>query len=110
MKRVYLILAIVGALLPYIFFTQHFVQSGVSLPGFIAAATANPAASGFTADLLVSSLVFWLMMAAERRRSPDAPNPAWFVALNLLIGLSCALPAWLYARQAGDSHPLNRKG
>ncbi|MBI3159800.1 MAG: DUF2834 domain-containing protein [Chloroflexi bacterium] len=102
MKRLYLILAVIGAILPYFYFAQFFASDGVNLPAFLAAAVANPVASGFTADLLVSSPVFWILMAAEKRRNPGAPGPALFVALNLLVGLSCALPAWLYAREAGD--------
>ena len=98
MKRVYLILAIVGAVVPYIFFVLHFANEGLSLPGFIAAIFANPAASGFTADLLITSFVFWIMMFYEQRKS-NGPSPFIFIILNLLIGLSCALPAYLYARE-----------
>ncbi len=52
MKTLYLVLAIVGAVLPYAFFIQHFSSEGFSLPGFVAALFANPAAGGFSADLL----------------------------------------------------------
>jgi uncharacterized membrane protein YccC len=96
MKRVYLILAIVGAAVPYYFFLQHFGNDGLALPAFTAAVFANPAASGFTSDLLLSSVVFWIFMfqAGEKR-----PKPWLFIAINLLIGLSCALPAYLYWRE-----------
>ncbi len=50
MKTLYLVLAVVGAAVPYVFFIQHFSSEGVSLPGFVAALFANPAASGFTSD------------------------------------------------------------
>ena len=98
MKTAYLVLAIVGALIPYGFFVQHFASEGVSLPGFVSALFANPAAGGFTADLLISSLVFWIAMFQQRSRA-DGPGPWLFVALNLTIGLSCSLPAYLYARE-----------
>jgi hypothetical protein len=99
MKRTYLMLAIVGAGLPYLFFGQHFLSEGLGLSDFISAIIAPPAAAGFTADLLVSSVVFWLAMFVERRRN-GGPNPALYIALNMLIGLSCALPAYLYARES----------
>lgn len=95
MKTVYLIAAIVGAIVPYIFFLQHFAAEGIMLGPFLSATFANPAASGVFADLIVSSLVFWIYMFT---RGPDAPKPWVFVVLNLLIGLSCALPAYLYWR------------
>ena len=68
MKALYLVLAIVGAVLPYAFFIQHFSSEGLGLPGFVAALFANPAAGGFTADLLITSVVFWTFMFHQRTR------------------------------------------
>ena len=97
MKRLYLILAILGAVLPYIFFGLYIYDNGLNLPGFVSSLFANPPATGFTVDLLFTSIVFWIMMFYERRKS-NGPNPLLFIILNLLIGLSCAFPAYLYAR------------
>ncbi len=101
-KTVYLILAIVGAMVPYVFFIQHFGAAGFGIMDFISALFVNSAASGFTSDLLITSLVFWIAMY-ERRRNGKGPNPAFFVLLNLTIGLSCALPAYLYVTANGNS-------
>lgn len=98
MKTPYLILAIIGAILPYAFFIQHFSSEGISLSGFVSALFASPAAGGFTADLLFTSIVFWIFMIQQRSRD-KGPNPILFILLNLLIGLSCAFPAYLYARE-----------
>lgn len=92
MKNVYLIIAIVGAVLPYIFFVEFFGSAGLGLGSFIGALFVNGAAGGFAADLLVSSAVFWIYMFSRQ----NGPSPWPFVGLNLLIGLSCALPAYLY--------------
>lgn len=94
MKRVYLVLAIVGAILPYVFFIQFMNAGDATLTSFIAALFRNGASAGFTMDLLITSLVFWLWMVGRRTRG--GPNPLPFVALNLAIGVSCALPAYLY--------------
>ncbi len=94
-KMVYLMLAIVGAIVPYVFFIQHFGAAGFGPMDFVSAVFVNSAASGFTADLLITSLVFWIAML-QRRSSGKGPNPAFFILLNLAIGLSCALPAYLY--------------
>ena len=92
MKNLYLILAIAGAVVPYLFFFQFFGEMGVDLPTFIGALFANGAAGGFTADLLITSLVFWIYIFTRK----EGPTAWPFVILNLTIGLSCALPAYLY--------------
>ena len=93
MKNVYLILAIIGAVVPYLFFIQFFAVAGIDLPLFVGALFANGAAGGFTADLLITSLVFWIYMFSRK----EGPTPWLFIVLNLTIGLSCALPAYIYA-------------
>lgn len=98
MKRVYLILAVLGAVAPYLFFFQFFSLEGVKLGAFVGALFANGAAGGFTADLLITSVVFWLFMFQQQQKA-KGPSPWLFIVLNLLIGLSCALPAYLYARE-----------
>ena len=103
MKRIYLTLAVLGAVVPYAFFLPYFQANGLDLSGFVGALFANGPAGGFTADLLIASFVFWLYMARERQagRGPGLPL---FIVLNLTIGLSCALPAYLYARESQGNH------
>ena len=101
MKGLYLILAIVGAAVPSVFFIRHFSSEGLGLSNFVTALFANPAAGGFTADLLLTSVVFWMFMIHQRTRG-KGPQPILFIVLNLLIGVSCALPAYLYARERKD--------
>lgn len=98
MKKLYLSLAIIGAIVPYIFFIQFIQLEGINIPLFISSLFVNGAASGFSADLLVSSFIFWLFMFQQLRK-PNNPKPYLFIFLNLTIGLSCALPAYLYARE-----------
>ena len=97
MKAFYLVLAIVGAIVPLVFFAQFFsAGQGPGQVDFISALFVNGAAGGFSADLFISSFVFWAYMWNKRA---NGPNMWTFVALNLLIGLSCALPAYLYAQE-----------
>ncbi len=97
MKKLYLVLAILGAVVPYLFFFQFIQLEGLNVPLFIKSLFVNGAAGGFSADLLFTSFVFWLYMFDEQKK-PNKPSPYFFIALNLIIGLSCALPAYLYAR------------
>lgn len=99
MKRTYLLLAVAGAILPYIFFFRFFQIEGFSVLAFTRALFVNGAAGGFAADLLFTSFVFWMFMFEQRARS-NGPKPYLFIILNLTIGLSCALPAYLYVRES----------
>ncbi len=98
MKKIYLTLAIVGAVIPYVFFFQFIKVEGLNIPLFINSLFVNGAAGGFSADLLLSSFIFWLFMFQQLRKDNN-PKPYLFIVLNLTIGLSCALPAYLYARE-----------
>jgi len=95
LKTSYLIFAILGAVIPMAFFAEFATDQGIDLIAFVAALFVNGAAGGFTADLLISSFVFWIYMFSNQE---DGPKPWVFVALNLTIGLSCALPAYLWAK------------
>lgn len=101
-KKLYLLLAVGGAIVPYIFFIQYFADAGFALPDFLAALFVNGAAGGFTADLVITSVVFWIFMF-HRAGTGAAPKPLWFIVINLTIGLSCALPAYLYASEGGET-------
>ncbi len=94
LKNVYLLLTIVGALIPYVFFVQFFAAEGSSLGTFIPALFANGAAGGFSADLLITSITFWIFLFAQR-----TPRIWAYIAVNLVIGLSCAVPAYLYVQE-----------
>ena len=100
MRTVYLALAILGTVVPYGFFITHFQTDGLGLGTFVQALFVNGAAGGFTSDILISSAVFWIWVFRSKARRP------WlYVVLNLAIGLSCAFPAFLYARERDEDAP-----
>jgi len=57
MKGIYLLMAIIGSIVPYYFFFQFFGTEGLNLPLFVKALFPNGAAGGFSADLLITSVV-----------------------------------------------------
>lgn len=93
LKTTYLLFAILGAVIPIAFFASFGADQGVDLIAFVEALFVNGAAGGFTADLLISSFVFWIYMFSNQAAGP---KPWPFIAINLCIGLSCALPAYLW--------------
>jgi len=98
MKKLYLLLAVIGAIVPYFFFFQFFQADGINISAFVSALFVNGAAGGFTTDVLLSSFIFWLFMFKQVKES-NGPKPYLFIFLNLAIGLSCALPAYLYVKE-----------
>jgi len=96
-STMFLELAILGAVAPYIFFFQFFGSEGLA-GNFLGALYANGAAGGIATDLFISSLVFWLFLFPEARRV-GVKRPWVYVVVNLLIGLSCAVPLFLWARE-----------
>ena len=94
MKHFYLAAAILGAVVPYVFFLGFFAEHGVVLPEFVAGVFANGAAGGFAADLLITSFVFWVYMFSQK-----TPMVWVYILVNLGVGLSCAVPLYLW-RQA----------
>lgn len=76
MRRVYLALSILGAVVPYIFFIGHFRAQGLGLGAFISALFANGAAGGFTSDILISSLVFWIWLVRSEAKTRQSRVPS----------------------------------
>ncbi|HEY5646635.1 MAG TPA: DUF2834 domain-containing protein [Pseudomonadales bacterium] len=74
MKNLYLIMAIAGAVVPYLFFFDFFAEAGIDLGAFAGALFVNGAAGGFAADVLISSAVFWIYLYAVTGR--DGAQPA----------------------------------
>ncbi|MBL6691012.1 MAG: DUF2834 domain-containing protein [Pseudomonadales bacterium] len=95
MKMFFLACTILGTVIPYAFFLDYFADEGIVITSFVGALFANGAAGGFTADLLVSSFVFWGYLFWRQA------DRIWlFILLNLTIGLSCALPLYFYFQAA----------
>ncbi len=98
MKRIYLFLAIIGAITPYIFYFQFIQVEGLNFSLFITELFDSKASSGFTADVLLATVAFWLFIF-QRAKNTTAPKPLIFFILSCTVGLSCALPAYLYANE-----------
>ena len=96
-KTLYLILALIGATIPYVFFIGFIQENGLDMMAFLEAAFANGAAGGLTSDLLISSLAFWAVLI-KLWRNDKGPAPWIFIIVNLIVGLSFALPLYLFVR------------
>lgn len=97
-KQLFLLGALVGTVLPYYYFVQFLLAHGLDIPLFVAQLFASPVSAFFVMDVLVSSLVLWLFVFAEGRRL--GMRHLWvYVVANLMVGVSLALPLFLYFRE-----------
>jgi hypothetical protein len=98
-KNIFLILAIIGFIVPYYFFLQlSSDENGFNLPLLIQPFFANNFMKGAAMDLTISVIVFWVYAFAESGRL-GMKNPWVYVLATLLVGLSFALPLFLYSRE-----------
>ncbi|TVP56070.1 MAG: DUF2834 domain-containing protein [Nodularia sp. (in: Bacteria)] len=105
-KSLYLLLAIIGAIDPWIFLFKFFSQNGLAVDLFFQSAFANYISSAVAADLLISALVFCCFSFLELKRI--GVSQRWlflYVVITFGIGLSCALPLFLYFREQALETP-----
>ncbi len=94
----YIALCVLGIVLPYSQFIPFLQQHGLDLRLFFRLLFANRIAAFFGLDVIVSSIVLWVVVLVDNRRS-QMPH-AWAPLLgNLLVGVSLGLPLWLYLRE-----------
>lgn len=97
MKRFYLIAAIVGAISPYAtYFGYLAAYPGAS--GALSLVWASAISAATLVDFTISCLVFWPFVFVESKRL-NIKWPLLFIISNIVIGLSFALPLFLYCRE-----------
>lgn len=97
-KTIYLVLCLVGAVLPYSLFVPFLVENGFDLRLIVREMFANRISGSFALDVIVSSIVFWVFLLVEGRRA-GVKNLWAPIAANVVVGLSLGLPLFLYMRE-----------
>lgn len=97
-RSFYLCCAIVGTIVPWWFFASFFRTHGPNARLFAEYLFANEASAGFSIDVLISILVFWVWSFADARK---LRLQAWWLVpvSSLCVGLSLSLPLYLYLRE-----------
>lgn len=99
LKPLFLILAIAGSIAPWFWLLQD-PAALLSPTLFLQRAFANNVAAALTSDLLISVIAFFCFAWIELKRL--AVSRQWilfYVGLTFGVGLSCALPFFLYRRE-----------
>ena len=97
-KSIYFVLALVGLLAPYYFFFKFLNANGFNIPLLLDELFANNVSTFFAVDLIISIIVFWIYMIAEANKL-RMKNWWLYILASLTVGLSFALPLFLYFRE-----------
>jgi hypothetical protein len=97
-KHLYLGLCVAGTALPCWQLLPFLRDHGLNLTLFFQQLFANPVSGFFGMDVIVSSVVLWVLVYVEGRRAQL--KHLWApVAANLVVGVSLGLPLFLYLRE-----------
>ena len=97
-KNIFLLLAILGFIAPYYFISRFLFENSFNTALLFQQMFLNTGTIAFAADLLISVLAFWVFVFIESSRL--RMQNAWlYLVATLLVGLSFALPLFLYFRE-----------
>ena len=100
LKTVYLILCVVGLVLPYTQFAPWAAANGLNVRLFLQELFANRIGAFFGMDVLVSAVALMIFARAEGRRLGLGARARWLtLAAVLTVGVSLGLPLFLYLRE-----------
>ncbi len=98
LRHIYLLLCVVGIVLPYWQFVPWVAAHGLDLTLFLRELFATRIGAFFGMDVVVSALALVVFVSTEGGRLRIRGR--WFVVVALfLVGVSLALPLFLYLRQ-----------
>jgi hypothetical protein len=97
-KNIYLVLALLGFVVPYWFFFNFLNTNGLNVALLVQQLFANDISTFFAVDLIISTIVFWIYMVAEAANL-QMKNSWLYILASLAVGLSFALPLFLYFRE-----------
>lgn len=97
-QYLYLILCVLGTVLPCSQLFPFLAQHGFNVPLLIEQLFANRISGFFGLDVIVSSVVLWIFVLTEGRR--QHMKRLWiYLICNLAVGVSLGLPLFLYMRE-----------
>lgn len=98
LQATYLILCILGTVLPLSQFVPFLIENGFDVKLFFEQLFANRISAAFGLDFIISSVVLWIFVFSEG--SCLKMKNLWvYIASYVLAGISLALPLFLLMRQ-----------
>ena len=98
LKHLYLAIAIVGTIVPYYFFIGFLMEHGLNLNLMLDQMFVNGISSFFSWDVIISTFAVVTLVISEGKKL-EMKHRWLYIIFNLSVGVSLALPAFLYARE-----------
>lgn len=107
LQRFLLVMCLLGTVWPWTYFLPFFAQAGFDLSGFGASLGANLVTKGLTVDISLSIVTFWVWSFVDARQ--QLVGKWWLIPVaTLCIGLSLALPLYLFLRERSAKAPVHQ--
>ena len=87
----------VGSIVPTYFFIQFLIENSLDPNAFVKSIFASNPAANISSQVFISCLVFWVFMFSESKGKHLLRN-ILLIVLTFAVGLSSALPLYLYLR------------
>ena len=98
LRMIYLVLVVLGTVLPMRYFLAWFSENGFSISGMVEAWHANAASSGLVWDLTIAAVALVIWMLAEVYVRKDYWVAGVCILATFCIGVSAGLPLYLFLR------------
>ncbi len=103
-RKLFLLGAIVGTILPYYYLISFLIEHGLDLDLILDHLFRIPLSAFAWMDVVVASLALWVFVLAEGRRLGMRNLWVYFVC-TLAVGVSLALPLLLFVREGRLDRP-----
>ena len=98
LKTIYLLLALFGTVIPMSYFISYVMENGFHIYDIFNAAFANDMAACVAWDVILTFIAMVGLVLSEGMRI--GLRRKWiYILMGLFVGISLALPAFLYARE-----------
>lgn len=101
LRITYLLLTIIGAIVPMAYLLPWLGQNEWSLAAMVQAWNVNDAGTGLVYDLTIAAVALTIWIVAEVRVRRDWSSLIAIPAI-FCIGVSCGLPLYLFLRSRGQ--------
>ena len=97
-KYLYILLCVIGAVLPYYFFLPFLIENGINLQMITDLLFVNKVSSAFGINALITSIIFVIFISIENRKT-KLPNLWIPILASSIVGVSFGLPLYLLLKE-----------
>ena len=98
-KYIYLLIAVIGTVVPYYSLIAFLLHNGLDMELFFSHMFDKEIAAFFSWDVIISTFAVVTLVITEGKRL-RMKNTWIYILFNLTVGVSLALPAFLFSRES----------